>query len=183
MTVQLEEETACVTLPLFVTALAQAFVVLCLQVGGNGGGSGTRRLGFPVSRLLTDMHRDQRGCVTQEKSGVQQSYPRMPSSTVALYWMGISMRAARAKAASFSAAFALLPMISVKLTNCIVRATEAEDQHSMLSLGIDARRRIPGNCRNHALGSCRQTSSCHPMVRRQLQQAQSIMDKHCQLQR
>ena len=42
----------------------------------------------------------------------------MPSSTVALYWMGTSMSAASANADSFCCAVVLLAMIEVKFTNC-----------------------------------------------------------------
>lgn len=45
-------------------------------------------------------------------------YPSIPNSMVALYWKGISMRAARAKAVSFSEGLVFLDMMSVKLTNC-----------------------------------------------------------------
>lgn len=37
----------------------------------------------------------------------------------ALYWIGISIRAARAKAASLSAGLIFFAIIAVKLTNCI----------------------------------------------------------------
>lgn len=49
------------------------------------------------------------------------AYPSIPSSMTALYWKGISMRAAKAKAASFAEELAFLDIISVKLTNCINR--------------------------------------------------------------
>uniref|UniRef100_A0A0A9GBI7 Uncharacterized protein n=1 Tax=Arundo donax TaxID=35708 RepID=A0A0A9GBI7_ARUDO len=41
----------------------------------------------------------------------------MPSSTVALYWMGTSMSAASANADSFCCGVVLLAMIDVKFTN------------------------------------------------------------------
>lgn len=47
-----------------------------------------------------------------------KTYPRMPSSMVALYWMGTSMRAAKANADSFCCCVVLLDMIDVKFTNC-----------------------------------------------------------------
>ena len=47
----------------------------------------------------------------------KQSYPSMPSSLAAWYWMGISIRAARAKAVSFSESDTSLDIIAVKLTN------------------------------------------------------------------
>lgn len=50
----------------------------------------------------------------------------MPSSTVALYWMGTSMRAARANADSFCCAVVLLAMIEVKLTNCMKRGSHRQ---------------------------------------------------------
>lgn len=42
----------------------------------------------------------------------------MPSSMVALYWMGTSIRAASAKADSFCCGVVFLDMIEVKFTNC-----------------------------------------------------------------
>ena len=47
----------------------------------------------------------------------KQSYPSMPSSLAAWYWMGISIRAARAKAVSLSESDTSLDIIAVKLTN------------------------------------------------------------------
>ena len=47
----------------------------------------------------------------------KQSDPSMPSSFAAWYWMGISIRAAGAKAVSFSEGVTFLDIIAVKLTN------------------------------------------------------------------
>ena len=47
----------------------------------------------------------------------KQSYPSMPSSLAAWYWMGIFTRAARAKVVSFSEGDTFLDIIAVKLTN------------------------------------------------------------------
>lgn len=48
----------------------------------------------------------------------EKTYPNKPNSRAALYWRGISINAARAKAVSFSADDVFFDMISVKLTNC-----------------------------------------------------------------
>jgi hypothetical protein len=59
-------------------------------------------------------------------------YPRMPSSTVALYWMGTSMSAASANADSFCCAVVLLAMIEVKFTNCMQRGSHRRDVKEIL---------------------------------------------------
>ena len=109
----------------------------CLWVFGIGGGRGVTRFAFTVSCLWfirtakESMHWIESHARTHHKETKVKKkekklnsncvyYPRSPSSFVALYWMGISMRAARAKAASFSAGFAFFAMIAVKLTNCMV---------------------------------------------------------------
>ena len=47
----------------------------------------------------------------------KKTYLSMPSSIAALYWIGISIRAAREKAVSFSEGVTFLDIIAVKLTN------------------------------------------------------------------
>ena len=46
----------------------------------------------------------------------KEPYQRMPISIAALYWKGISIRAARAKAISFSVNVAFVDIISLRLT-------------------------------------------------------------------
>jgi hypothetical protein len=64
---------------------------------------------------------DQRVVVLQRALASLISYPRMPSSMVALYWMGTSMSAASANADSFCCAVAARAMMAVKLTNCMYK--------------------------------------------------------------
>ena len=47
----------------------------------------------------------------------KKTYLSMPSSHAALYWLGIPIRTATAKAVSFSDSVTFLDMIAVKLTN------------------------------------------------------------------
>lgn len=56
--------------------------------------------------------------VTGRKVWDADTYPSSLSSSVALYWKGISMRAARANAVSLSDGLPLLDMVVVKSTNC-----------------------------------------------------------------
>uniref|UniRef100_A0A0E0AQJ4 Uncharacterized protein n=1 Tax=Oryza glumipatula TaxID=40148 RepID=A0A0E0AQJ4_9ORYZ len=69
----------------------------CLPAAdGSGGGAGMILLAFPVDWL---------------RSSITKEIIRMPSSMVALYWIGTSMRAASANADSFCCCVELLDMI------------------------------------------------------------------------
>lgn len=52
-----------------------------------------------------------------QKKEVTHCYPNKPSSSVALYWAGISIKAARENSASFLDRSILFDIISVKFTN------------------------------------------------------------------
>lgn len=58
-----------------------------------------------------------RGHKTNRKCEEPNTYPSRLSSIAALYWEGISINAARAKAASFLEGGTFLDIISVKFTN------------------------------------------------------------------
>lgn len=107
---------------------------------------------------------------------IQSTYPNIPNSLVALYWIGISISAARAKAVSFSEDDVYLDMISVKLTNCQNRKNRKEKYYSQvfgyIMLSDVLKRAIPENYQIHEQGSCHQISSYLPRVHHQHQQEQ-----------
>jgi len=70
-----------------------------------------------ISRIY---HYSRPQCNVETNSCSSQSYLTREMLWVALYWRGISMRAARAKAVSFFEVSVFSDMIFVKLTNCVV---------------------------------------------------------------
>ena len=67
----------------------------------------------------------------------KEPYQRMPISTAALYWKGISIRAARAKAISFSVNVAFVDIISLRLTIYIqIKDIIQKSMHELYSTHI-----------------------------------------------
>lgn len=80
-------------------------------------------------------------------------YPNMPSSRVALYWEGISIRAERANSVCFLDRSTFFDMISVKFTNCIKETSPSElrtcKNHEHIKLAIFSRTNWHQNIADH----------------------------------
>lgn len=119
------------------------------------------------------------------------SYPTRPNSVAALYWIGISMRAATANAVSFSDRVTFFDIIAVKLTNCRYKNQPTNyiikwkttglsfTSHTSNKLDItNIRGAIPENYQIYVQVSCRQIFSYLPKVHLQLQQVRLREDAH-----
>ena len=115
-------------------------------------------------------------------------YPNISSSSVALYWEGISISAARANSVSFLDLSIFFDIISVKFTNCksqkntLVLNQTLTKNKSKIQAPKQSLENLPGSYQRHAQGCYHQILSSCPMAHLQHQLKQLTKGTHCKLQ-